>query len=78
MPKLCQGRSPDQPCCFGVGKQIGKRATNTFRCAFCDNDDLKMAIENKKQVQSILKKLRVFTNEVNLLMSAHVICAPVS
>jgi len=37
-----------------------------------------MAIENKKQVMTILRKLRLFTNEVNLLMSAHVICSPVS
>ena len=78
MPKLCKGRSPDQPCCFGVGKDSGKASKHTFRCVFCDHDNLKMAIENKKQVTQILRKLRLFTNEVNLLMSAHVICSPVS
>ena len=78
MPKLCQGRSPDQPCCFGIGKNIGKRAHSDTKCVFCDNDDLKMAIEDKKKVMSILRKLRLFTKEVNLLMSAHVICSPVS
>ena len=76
MPKYCQGRSPDQPCCFGLGKQLGKAAQANPRCAFCNTDELKMAIENKKKINYIVKRLRQFSNEVYLIIDAHVCCVP--
>ena len=78
MPSYCQGRSPDQPCCFGLGKQLGKAAQANPRCVFCNTDELKMAIENKKKLPAILKRLRQFSNEVYLLMHAHVCCVHLS
>ena len=78
MPRYCQGRSPDQPCCFGLGKQLGKAAQANPRCAFCNTDDLKMAIENKRKLLTILRRLRQFSNEVYLLMHAHVCCVHLS
>ena len=76
MPRYCQGRSPDQPCCFGLGKQLGKAAQANPRCAFCNTDELKMAIENKKKINFIVKRLRQFSDEVRLHMHAHVCCVP--
>ena len=35
---------------------------------------MKMAIENKKKVNNIVKRLRQFSNEVYLIMHAHVCC----
>ena len=51
---------------------------SSLRCAFCNTDDLKMAIENKKKLPPILKRLRQFSSEVYLLMDAHMCCAPLS
>ena len=51
---------------------------SSLRCAFCNTDDLKMAIENKKKLPPILKRLRQFSSEVYLLMDAHMCCVPLS
>ena len=63
---MCRGRSPAQPCCFGVGA-AASRVPGVDVCVFCDKDKLSSSLKDKNCVNDVLRRLKTFSNEVRPL-----------